>query len=138
PLVMIVSCRTGAVVLGAPSSALGDRAEQQLGAVGLVGILGADQRPGVAGVVGVFVGLAFQADTDGAQGAHDVGAAGVAVVVEFLAGPFPRDEAAAPGVAEGVAAVGLAGAAAGDELGVRVLGLHAEQQPVGASWAARG
>ena len=35
---MIVSCRTGAVVLGAPSSALVDGAEQQLDAVGWIGV----------------------------------------------------------------------------------------------------
>jgi hypothetical protein len=116
---MIVSCRTGAVVLGAPSSALMDRAEQQLDAIGRVGVVGPDECPGVAGVVGVFVGVAVDADADGAQGAHDVGAAGVAVVVELLAGPLPGYEAAASGIAEGVAAVGFAGAAAGDELGVR-------------------
>jgi hypothetical protein len=59
------------------------------------------------------------------------------VIGEGLAGPFAGDQDAAPGVAEVLAAVGLAGAAARSQAFARVLGLDAVAQPVGTGRGAR-
>ena len=64
-------------------------------------------------MIGVFVGVTVDTDADGAQGAHDVGAAGRRGSRRGSCRTIAGDEAAAAGVAEGVALVGLAGAAAG-------------------------
>src|SRR5580700_5605072 len=53
-----------------------------------------------------------------------------AVVGQRLAGPFARDQDAAPGVAKVFAAVGLALAAARDQARSGVLGLDAVAEPV--------
>ena len=59
------------------------------------------------------------------------------MVGEGLAGPLAGDQHAASGVAEVLATVGLALAAAGALVGLGVLGLYAVAEPVGAGRRAR-
>src|SRR5260221_3972808 len=93
----------------------------------MVGVGRGDTFPGVlAGVVCRKI-----------EGGQEPGFAAAAVVGEGLAGPLAGDQDAAPGVAEVLAAVGLAFAVAGPQAGPRVGWLDAVAQPVRARWRAR-
>ena len=106
-----------------PALPVGDDVQHSLGGGHVVGVTGGDGFPGVAGRVGVGDAEGFQ------EPCLAVGA----VVGERLAGPLARDQDAAPGVAEVLAAVSLAPAVPGPQAGARVLGLDAVAQPVRAS-----
>ncbi len=103
-----------------PFAAVGEDVQEPLGGWHVVGVAGYDGFPLVAGRVGCGE----------AEGFQEPGLAVGEVVGEGLAGPFTGYQDAAPGVAEVLGAVGLAGAPAGPQALACVLGLDAIAQPV--------
>lgn len=100
----LVSC---VFVLLSPALPLGDDLHEQLEPVGLVGVAGPEQLPGVAAGVALgcgLLGLRF----DGAEDPEHVVAAFAPVLGEGAAGPLAGDQAAAAGVAEVLGAVSFA------------------------------
>ena len=110
-----------------PVLPVGDDVQEALGGWHVVGVTGGDGFPGVPGRVGVG---------DAERGQEPVLAVG-AVVGECLARPFAGDQDAASGIAEVLAAVGLAPAVPGPQAGPGVAGLDAVAELVGAPRRAR-
>jgi hypothetical protein len=112
---------------GVPFLAVGDDVQQPLAVGHVVRVAGGDGFPGVpSGIVG-----------RDAERSQQPAATVRAVVGEGLAGPFAGDQDAAAGVAEVLAAVGVALAAAGAHAGPGVLRLDAVAEPVRAGRGAR-
>src|ERR1019366_1001815 len=109
----------GLVEGGLPLDAVGDDVQESLAGWHVVGVAGFDGFPGVAGGVGCRK----------SEHPGEPGPAVGAVVGQGLAGPFAGDQDAASGVAEVLAAVGFAFAAARAQVRPGVLGLDAVAEP---------
>ena len=117
----------GQVEGGLPLDAVGDDVQEPLPVGHVVRVAGLDRFPAVPARVGC------RKPERRRSARFAVGA----VVGQGLAGPFAGDQDAAPGVAEVLAAVGLALAGTRPQAGPGVLGLDAVAEPVRAGRRAR-